>query len=460
MAVYDGSTWSKAQDIIKKELNNDQAFSLWFGPVKFISASADSIKLEVPNQFFQTWIVDHYLRLLQKAVAKAAGQELTIDFLIKNPDEKEVVPKPDQISQKKDPSKPFWPFSRDKDKQDAAKEIGLNPNNIFEEFVKGSGNEFALAASLAVCNSPGKTYNPLFIYGGVGLGKTHLMHAIGHQVLQKFPKAKVVYISSEGFTNELINSIQKRTNAEFRKKYRNVDVLLIDDIQFIAGRASTQEEFFNTFNVLHEAFKQIVVSSDRLPNEIPDLEERLVSRFRCGLLAKIEKPDFETRIAILKKKSERETITLPDDIFFFLAEKITSNIRELEGALIRVVAYAKLLGKDVSVELAKNVLKDMISESEKKITIDFIQQKVSEYFNIKLSDMKTKRRSRAIAYPRQIAMYLSRNLTDFSLPEIGEQFGGRDHTTVIHAYEKIESDIKGKKGLKDTLDRLLYMIKG
>jgi chromosomal replication initiator protein len=312
---------------------------------------------------------------------------------------------------------------------------------------------------MAVSESPAKAYNPLFIYGGVGLGKTHLMHAIGQSALHKTPKSKVLYISSEEFTNQLISSIQNRSTQKFREKYRNVDILLIDDIQFIAGKESTQEEFFHTFNALYDAHKQIVVTSDRPPKEIQSLEERLISRFEWGLVTDIQPPDFETRTAILKKKSEKETIALSEDVFYFLAEKVKTNIRELEGALIRVVAYAKLIGKDVSVELAKEVLKDMIIEGEKKITIDLIQKKVAEYFDIKLSDMRAKKRSKAIAYPRQIAMYLARQLTDFSLPEIGDQFGGRDHTTVIHACEKIENELKNKTGLKTIVDKLIQSIK-
>jgi chromosomal replication initiator protein len=316
------------------------------------------------------------------------------------------------------------------------------------------------AASLAICDSPAKQYNPLFIYGGVGLGKTHLMHAIGQKVLQKFPKHKVMYISSEEFTNQLIGAIQNRSTPKFREKYRSVDVLLIDDIQFIAGKESTQEEFFHTFNALYDDHKQIVLTSDRPPKEISGLEERLVSRFLYGLVTDIQPPDFETRIAILKKKSERNAIPLTEDIFYFLAEKIKTNIRELEGALIRVVAFAKLTNKDVTVDLAREVLKDMIIEGEKKVTIDLIQKRVSEYFDIKLSDMRAKKRSKAIAYPRQIAMYLARKLTDFSLPEIGEQFGGRDHTTVMHAFDKIEGDIKNKQGLKQLVDKLSEGMRG
>ncbi|MDD5436191.1 MAG: chromosomal replication initiator protein DnaA [Candidatus Omnitrophica bacterium] len=457
MVTESASVWSRTQDIIRRDLANDQTYNIWFGPIKFISLSGETIVLEVPNKFFQGWLLDRYMPLVKMSLQKATGKELRVDFVLSE-DPDEDAPKKLKPAEQKKEAKPFWPFARQG--PDAAKEIGLSPKYTFDSFVIGSSNRFAHAASMAVSESPAKAYNPLFIYGGVGLGKTHLMHAIGQSALHRSPKAKVLYISSEEFTNQLIGAIQNRSTQKFREKYRGVDILLIDDIQFIAGKESTQEEFFHTFNALYDAHKQIVVTSDRPPKEIQSLEERLVSRFEWGLVTDIQPPDFETRIAILRKKSEKETIALPDDIFFFLAEVVKTNIRELEGALIRVVAYAKLIGGEVSVALAKEVLKDMIIEGEKKITIDLIQKKVSEYFDIKLSDMRAKKRSKAIAYPRQVAMYLARQLTDFSLPEIGDQFGGRDHTTVIHACEKIENDLKGKPGFKNMVDKLIQGIKG
>ena len=454
----DPSVWARALDFIKKELDNDQAFNIWFGPVKFVSSSQDGLALEVPHKFFKAWLLDHYKALIESSVRKAAGKELRIEFVLSEAGDEEVLDKPRKEEPKKD-AKPFWPFGRQVPPT-SAKEIGLNPKYSFESFVVGPSNRFAHAASVAVSDSPAKAYNPLFIYGGVGLGKTHLMHAMGQRVAAKFPKANVLYISSEEFTNQLIGAIQNRSTPKFREKYRHVDILLIDDIHFIAGKESTQEEFFHTFNTLYDAHKQIVVSSDRPPKEIRALEERLVSRFEWGLVTDIQPPDFETRMAILKKKSERETIVLPEEVLYFLAEKIKSNIRELEGALIRVVAYAKLVEKDVSVDLVKEVLKDMIIEGEKKVTIEMIQKKVSEYFDMKLSDMRAKKRSRAVAYPRQIAMYLARQLTDFSLPEIGEQFGGRDHTTVMHAHDKIVNDLKEKAGLRNLVDKIVQGIRG
>lgn len=457
MPANDDQVWAKALEIIKKELNNDRTFDIWFGPIRFVAIVDDNITLEVPNKFFKGWLLERYIKLITSGIARSAGKDLRIDFVFKEALGEEALQQPAKIEAPKK-EKSFWPFAGKG--PDSAKEIGLNPKYSFDSFVVGPSNRFAHAASLAVCDSPAKEYNPLFIYGGVGLGKTHLMHAIGQRTVQKFPKTKVLYISSEEFTNQLIGAIQNRTTVKFREKYRNVDTLLIDDIQFIAGKESTQEEFFHTFNSLHEAHKQIVVSSDRPPKEIRAMEERLVSRFEWGLVTDIQPPDFETRIAILKKKSGRETIVLPDEVFYFLAEKVKTNIRELEGALIRVVAYAKLIGREVSVDMVKEVLRDMIVEGEKKITIDLIQKKVSEYFDIKLSDMRAKKRSRAVAYPRQIAMYLARSLTDYSLPDIGDNFGGRDHTTVMHAHEKIENELRTKEGLKELVNKLIQNIKG
>ena len=337
----------------------------------------------------------------------------------------------------------------------------LNPKYTFDTFVIGNSNRFAHAASLAVAEAPAQAYNPLFIYGGVGLGKTHLMHAIGHYILNQNPKSKVVYVSSEKFTNELINSIRDDRNDEFRNRYRNVDVLLIDDIQFIAGKERTQEEFFHTFNALHESNKQIILSSDRPPKEIPTLEDRLRSRFEWGLIADIQPPDLETRIAILKKKAKVENLNVENDVMLYIATKIQSNIRELEGALIRIVAYSSLTNKKVTVELAEEALKDIISSTQpKEITVDLIKEVVSKNFNIKMEDFSSKKRTRAIAYPRQVAMFLCRDLTDLSLPKIGDEFGGRDHTTVIHACDKISDDIESDPNFKRKMDNVIKEIKG
>ena len=336
----------------------------------------------------------------------------------------------------------------------------LNPKNTFDSFVIGNSNRFAHAACVAVAESPAKAYNPLFIYGGVGLGKTHLMHAIGHYILNQNSNAKVLYLSSENFTNELINSIKDDKNEAFRNKYRNVDVLLVDDIQFIAGKESTQEEFFHTFNALHNASKQIIISSDRPPKEIPTLEDRLRSRFEMGLIADIQSPDYETRIAILRKKAQEENKHVPDEVTIHIAKNIKSNIRELEGALVRIFAYADLANKEITYDLACEALKDIISgKVNKEINVDLIKEKVSQYYNIKISDFNLKKRTREIAFPRQVAMYLSRELTDLSLPKIGESFGGKDHTTVMHAHEKISNDIKKNKDLKDKIENIINDIK-
>ncbi|RSK25435.1 chromosomal replication initiator protein DnaA, partial [Bacillus sp. HMF5848] len=336
----------------------------------------------------------------------------------------------------------------------------LNSKYTFDTFVIGQGNRFAHAASLAVAEAPAKAYNPLFIYGGVGLGKTHLMHAIGHYVLEHNPAAKVVYLSSEKFTNEFINSIRDNKTVDFRNKYRSVDVLLIDDIQFLAGKEQTQEEFFHTFNTLHEESKQIVISSDRPPKEIPTLEDRLRSRFEWGLITDITPPDLETRIAILRKKAKADGLDIPNEVMLYIANQIDSNIRELEGALIRVVAYSSLINKDINADLASDALKDIIPSSKPRvITIQDIQKVVSQHFNVKVEELKAKKRTRTIVEPRQVAMYLSRELTDASLPKIGEEFGGRDHTTVIHAHEKISKKLESDPNFQRTFKEIQSQLK-
>jgi chromosomal replication initiator protein len=335
----------------------------------------------------------------------------------------------------------------------------LNTKYTFDTFVIGNSNRFAHAASLAVAESPAKSYNPLFIYGGVGLGKTHLMHAIGHHVLQRSPNTKVLYVSSEKFTNELIDSIRDENSIEFRNHYRNVDILLIDDIQFLAGKERTQEEFFHTFNALHEANKQIIISSDRPPKEIPTLEDRLRSRFEWGLITDIQAPDLETRIAILRKKAKMENLQVPNEVMVYIADKIHSNIRELEGALIRVMAFASLSSIPIDTEVAVEALKDILpANNTKQITIDMIQQSVAGYFHLSPSEFKAKKRTRAVAFPRQIAMYLSRELTDSSLPKIGDEFGGRDHTTVMHAHDKITQALTNDPLLEKKVNEMIQRI--
>lgn len=442
--------WSKTLEIIKAELS-PQSFEAWFCPTRLLSQSENAITIGVPNTFFKDWVEEHYFELIRRAVSGVAQKEIEIKFSI----ESSTTNK--EGAAKTELRKSAYMIPRDPEREIYG--LHLNPKFTFDTFVVGPSNRFAHAASLAVADSPAKAYNPLFIYGGVGMGKTHLMQAIGQYIAQKNSKVKVTYISSEKFTNELIDSIQNRTTLKFRKKYREVDVLLIDDIHFIAGKESTQEEFFHTFNTLYDAHNQIVMSSDRSPKDIPTLEERLVSRFEWGLVTDIQPPDLETRIAILRKKAEGVTVIIPDDVTFFIADKVKSNIRELEGALIRVVAYSALIGKEINVGLAQEILKEMLLEEEKKITIDLIQKKVAEYFDIRISDMKVKKRVRTIAYPRQVAMYLCRDLTDYSLPEIGEHFGGRDHTTVLHAYGKIKGESQKDEKVKNLLHKLISEIK-
>ncbi|MCY6356379.1 chromosomal replication initiator protein DnaA [Clostridium sp. ZS2-4] len=440
--------WTKTLNIVKGELT-EVSFNTWIKSIVPISIEADTIKLEVPNDFTRGILESRYKDLIINAIKLITSKKYRIEFLI--------------FSEETSSESENLPNNMKKDKNNIVvndeMSSTLNPKYTFNSFVIGNSNRFAHAASLAVAEAPAKAYNPLFIYGGVGLGKTHLMHAIGHYILQNNPKSKVVYVSSEKFTNELINSIKDDKNVDFRNKYRNVDVLLIDDIQFIAGKERTQEEFFHTFNALYEADKQIILSSDRPPKEIPTLEDRLRSRFEWGLIADIQAPDFETRIAILKKKADVENLNIPNEVMVYIATKIKSNIRELEGALIRIVAYSSLTNKEISVDLAAEALKDIISnEQNKQVTIDLIQDIVANYFNLKVDELKSSRRTRNIAFPRQIAMYLSRKLTDMSLPKIGEEFGGRDHTTVIHAYEKISTNLKKDESLKNVINDLTKKI--
>jgi chromosomal replication initiator protein len=438
--------WDKILNIVKSELT-EIGFNTWIKCIEPYSIVQDSIYLIVPNEFTKGILEARYKDLLSNAVKLVCSKKLEIKF---------ILPGEEPLKNNQDTS----PAVKGKEKEkDEIYNSTLNPRYTFDTFVVGNSNRFAHAASLAVAEAPAKAYNPLFIYGGVGLGKTHLMHAIGHYVLNKTPNARVVYVTSEKFTNELINSIKDDKNTEFRSKYRNVDILLVDDIQFIAGKERTQEEFFHTFNTLYEANKQIIISSDRPPKEIPTLEDRLCSRFEWGLISDIQPPDFETRIAILKKKADVEHLNVPNEVMVYIANKIQSNIRELEGALIRIVAFSSLTNKEISVDLATEALKDIISNKSKQITISSIQDIVSSYFNLRIDDFKSKRRTKNVAYPRQIAMYLSRKLTDISLPKIGEEFGGRDHSTVIHAYEKITSELEKDNGLKETLDELTKKIK-
>ena len=440
--------WEQALNIIKGEIS-EISFNTWIKSCTPISISDNILKLSVPNEFTKGILDTRYKDLLIQALKIVTSRKFKIEFYLESDLEEEKENEEKQKEEKKENTNDVDGSIVVSDEMSAT----LNPKYTFQSFVIGNSNRFAHAASLAVAESPAKAYNPLFIYGGVGLGKTHLMHAIGHYILQENPKAKVVYVSSEKFTNELINAIKDDKNEEFRNKYRKVDVLLIDDIQIIAGKERTQEEFFHTFNALHEENKQIILSSDRPPKEIPTLEDRLRSRFEWGLIADIQPPDFETRMAILKKKADVEGLNVPNEVMVYIATKIKSNIRELEGALIRIIAYSSLTNRDVSVDLASEALKDIISNKESApVTVKTIQESVANYYNLRIEDLKSQRRTRNIAYPRQIAMYLSRKLTDMSLPKIGEEFGGRDHTTVIHAYEKISENLKTDEGLQSMIN--------
>lgn len=439
--MYDNiqEIWSEALSIIKGELT-EVSFNTWVKTLEPGKIVNNNFYLIVQTDFYKDILMNRYAALIQNAIQEVTSIKYDITFIVPGEEASLNEGSNSERRNNRPVEKEFFNNST------------LNPKYIFEEFVIGNSNRFAHAASLAVAESPAKAYNPLFIYGGVGLGKTHLMHAIGHYIKKQNKDAKVLYISSEKFTNELINSIKDDKNVEFRNRYRNVDVLLVDDIQFIAGKERTQEEFFHTFNALHEANKQIIISSDRPPKEIPTLEERLRSRFEWGLTTDIQAPDFETRIAILRKKAEAENYQVNNEVYDFIARKIKSNIRELEGALTRVTAYSLLTNKEVSVELAHEALKDIISSNRpKQINIDMIKDVVSQHYNIQIEDFESKRRTRAITYPRQVAMYLSRELTDLSLPKIGEGFGGRDHTTVIHAYDKISNDINSSMDFKNII---------
>ncbi len=424
-------------------------FNLWFAPLKVQTTDAGSLTLEVANDFCEVWLKDNYMGLLQDVVTAASGRQLQIKF-------KAASTSPVIAGQ----SAPAAPAKAKAIAPQAERnipngEIVFNPKNTFETFVVGNNNNYAYAAAQAVAQAPGKSYNPLFLYGGVGLGKTHLLHAIGQAVVAQKKGARVAYLSSEKFTNEYIDAIQNNNLVKFRKKYRHTDVLLIDDIQFLAGKERIQEEFFHTFNALHEAHKQIVLTCDRPASEIQNLENRLISRFEWGLVTDMQPPDVEMRLAILKKKAESMKITLPDEIINFLAHRIRTNIRRLEGALIRVGSYAALTGNKLTLESVENLLREVLHEEGRfTIGIEAIQKKVAEHFDIRLADMTSKRRPENIAFPRQIAMYLTREMTENSLSSIGEAFGGRDHGTVLHACRLVKGRMEVDSGVRQTVGLL------
>jgi chromosomal replication initiator protein len=419
---------------------NRHSFYTWFKPTTFLAADAQSVTVRVPNPLFKDWLMKHYAGVLGEAMNEVKRPNLTVNFVAELQSEgtPTVLSVDEAVAFENDPP-PAAPGP-----------AGLNPRYTFDTFIVGSSNQFAHAACRAVAEAPSRSYNPLFIYGGVGLGKTHLMHAVGQYVLQHDRNLKLTYISSERFMNEMINAVRYDRIIDFRERYRTVDVLLVDDIQFLAGKEGTQTEFFHTFNALYDSQKQIVLSSDSPPHEIPSLEERLRSRFEWGLIADIGSPDLETKIAILKKKAEAEAVPLPDNVAIYIASKIKSNIRELEGSLIRLIAYASLTGQELSLALAQEVLKNIIDHDEKAVTIEIIQKYVADYYNLKLIELKSRNNSKSIAMPRQIAMYLCKSLTHASLPEIGRSFGGKHHSTVIHSIRKID-DLRKKDGVFNTL---------
>lgn len=422
--------WQDTLGVMEKKISKP-SFETWIKPAKPVALKGQVLFVSVPNDFSRDFIESHYASVLKDTVREVSRDNLSLKFVINDEGEEkgeETIPIPDQNV----------PPPGETNNQNAGPEFFLNAKYKFERFVIGNNNRLAHAASLAVAECPAKAYNPLFIYGGVGLGKTHLLHAIGHRVKDFNKNTRVAYITSEKFTNEFIISIRTNKTAEFRDKYRNIDVLLIDDIQFLAGKEQTQEEFFHTFNTLHENNRQITISSDRPPKEIPTLEDRLRSRFEWGLITDIQPPDLETRIAIIQQKALLENIKLPDDVAHHIASEINTNIREMEGAIIRIAAFASLAGKRINLVLAKEALKDiLIPQKKEAITIELIQKTTATYFGIRTEDLKSKKRTKSITFPRQIAMYLCRELTDFPLMKIGKEFGGKDHTTVMHACQKI-----------------------
>ncbi|MFW6268823.1 MAG: chromosomal replication initiator protein DnaA [Bacillota bacterium] len=446
--------WEQTLDKIKKKLTNP-SFETWFSNTNPVNLKNDVLIVKVQNDFIKDWIETRYINLIEDIINELSNtkQKWQIKLLT-----------PEELQKNQDLLKKESPEEKEKTENPKNKQVihNLNPKYSFDTFVVGNSNRFAHAASLAVAEAPAKAYNPLFLYGDVGLGKTHLMQAIAHFILEHKPEHKVVYVSSETFINEFINAIKDDRTANFRDKYRNIDILLIDDIQFIADKERTQEEFFHTFNSLHEANKQLIISSDRPPKEIPTLEERLRSRFEWGLITDIQKPDLETRIAILRKKADLEDLKVPNEVIIYIANEIQSNIRELEGALIKVIHQASLINEEIDIDLAKKALKDLVTEnkqSQREIDIDLIKEVVADYYNLDLKQMISKKRTQKIAFPRQIAMYLSRELTDNSLPQIGEEFGGRDHTTVIHSHKKIEKKYEEEEDFKNTLEKIIKKIK-
>ncbi|MGH7767944.1 MAG: chromosomal replication initiator protein DnaA [Candidatus Binatia bacterium] len=430
--------WHSVLEQLREKLGN-QNFETWIKPIRVKEISNDEISLEVPNKFFRDWLVEHFLGSIHESLSQLAHRSMKVSLSI-NQKLQAAGTAPEKKPDREPPRPP--------------RVNNLIPKYNFDNFVVGASNQFAHAASLAVANQPGEHYNPLFIYGGVGLGKTHLINAIGHRVVEKRSLLKVLYLSSESFMNELIASLRRDRMDEFKTRFRNIDTLIVDDVQFIAGKERTQEEFFHTFNSLYESHKQIIITSDKFPKEIPGLEDRLRNRFEWGLIADIQPPDMETRVAILQKKAEIEGVLLPHEVAIFLASHIDSNVRELEGSLTRLGAFASLTKATITIDLAKEVLQNTLKGNSREVTVESIQKTICDYYNIKLSDLKAKRRTKNIAVPRQVAMYLSRKYTSTSFPSIGSKFGGRDHSTVIHATKTIEKKLKEDTQMQNTVEKL------
>lgn len=462
MSSYDlAEIWVKCIDKLKESFN-EKIFDVWIKPIMPLEVTDEYYKVAVKNTFFKTMLEDNYAKVIEGVLAGIMGKN--IHLLIETMDGAQGG----QVSESREEFSVTPPPAKREQQQlfnentavQEPNESNLNPKYVFETFVIGNSNRFAHAAAQAVANNPAHAYNPLFLYGGVGLGKTHLMHAIGNRIKQNNPSMKVLYTSSEKFTNEIINSIQNKNTEAFRQKYRNIDCLIIDDIQFLKGKEQTQVEFFHTFNALKDANKQIIISSDRPPREIETLEDRLRSRFDQGLTADIQPPDLETRMAILRTKAASDNIELPNDVITLLATNIATNIREIEGAYTKIVAYTSLMGMPITVETAQKVLTDMGNDVKtKQITFEGIIKVVAEHYNIKEEELFNKKRTQNIAYPRQIAMYLCRELADLSYPRIGELFGGRDHTTVIHAYEKISKNKNSNLSLQTEIQEMVDILR-
>jgi len=450
--------WIRILDALEKKINR-HSYDTWLKPTRFSHANGGILFIRVPTVEFRH-VGDKYADLIQEAIDNLGLEYQDVKFVTPDDDPAATPVRHDGGLSNLSVVSPSvtGPTSQGRFDWDGAAQ--LNPRYTFDAFVIGSGNQFAHAACQAVAERPSKAYNPLFLYGGVGMGKTHLMQAIGHEIKKRLPQAAICYVSSEKFTNEMINSLRYDKMTSFRDKFRNVDVLLVDDIQFLAQKERTQEEFFHTFNALHESMKQIVIASDRPPKELAEVEDRLRSRFEWGLIADIQPPDLETKVAILQKKAEQEKVTLPTDVALYVASNIRSNVRELEGALIRLVAHSSLIGAEITLPYAQQVLKNFIDSQARKVTIESIQKATAEQFGLRLVEIKAKNNSRAIVYPRQIAMYLAKHLTEASLPEIGRQFGGKHHTTVLHSVEKIDEARKNDKDLNRLLNKLTEQLGG